>query len=121
MVLPQAWRTSLPEELYPTSYVIDRTIAYLEAQAKSDAPILLQCSFPDPHHPFTHAAGRYWDLHKPQDMELPPSFRIGTASCRRMHSHCMPHAMTAPATAIRQPPSRSTSRRRARPSRSPSG
>ena len=26
-VLPQAWRTSLPEELYPTSYVIDRTIA----------------------------------------------------------------------------------------------
>src|SRR6266571_1995677 len=75
-VLPQAWRTSLPEELYPTSYVIDRTIAYLEAQANSDAPFFLQCSFPDPHHPFT-PPGRYWDLYRPQDMELPPSFRLG--------------------------------------------
>src|SRR5262245_1149347 len=74
--LPQAWRTGLPEELYPTSYVVDRTIAYLEAQANSDAPFFLQCSFPDPHHPFT-PPGRYWDLYKPQDMELPPSFRIG--------------------------------------------
>jgi arylsulfatase A-like enzyme len=75
-VLPQAWRTSLPEELYPTSYVIDRTIAYLDQQATRGEPFFLQCSFPDPHHPFT-PPGRYWDLYKPQDMELPPSFRIG--------------------------------------------
>src|SRR5215813_4608126 len=75
-VLPQAWRTSLPEELYPTSYVVERTIAYLEAQANSDAPFFLQCSFPDPHHPFT-PPGRYWDLYEPQDMALPPSFRLG--------------------------------------------
>ena len=26
-VLPQAWRTALPEELYPTSYVVERTLA----------------------------------------------------------------------------------------------
>src|SRR5262245_22583999 len=36
-LLPQAWRTNLPEELYPTSYVIERTIASLEPQAKSGA------------------------------------------------------------------------------------
>src|SRR5262249_29368340 len=74
--LPQAWRTSLPEELYPTSYVVERSIAYLEEQAKRDAPFFLQCSFPDPHHPFT-PPGRYWDLYRPQAMELPVSFRIG--------------------------------------------
>src|SRR5215510_1990920 len=74
--LPQAWRTSLPVELYPTSYVVERTIAYLEAQAKGGAPFFLQCSFPDPHHPFT-PPGRYWDMYKPADMELPAAFRLG--------------------------------------------
>ena len=76
--LPQAWRTSLPEELYPTSYVVERTLAYLEdyADRREAAPFFLQCSFPDPHHPFT-PPGRYWDMYKPEDMELPASFRIG--------------------------------------------
>ncbi len=104
MSLPQAWRTSLPEELYPTSYVVDRTIAYLEDARRNDsAPFFLQCSFPDPHHPFT-PPGRYWDLYKPQDMELPPSFRIGN---RTLPPHAAgaasPRAMTAPATATRPP------------------
>jgi arylsulfatase A-like enzyme len=76
--LPQAWRTSLPEELYPTSYVVERTLAYLDDHATRNdgAPFFVQCSFPDPHHPFT-PPGRYWDMFKPQDMALPPSFRIG--------------------------------------------
>ncbi len=77
-MLPQAWRTALPEELYPTSYVVERTLAWLDgfAQRKDDAPFFLQCSFPDPHHPFT-PPGRYWDMYKPADMTLPASFRIG--------------------------------------------
>ena len=76
--LPQAWRTSLPEELYPTSYVVERTLAYLEdhARRREAAPFFVQCSFPDPHHPFT-PPGRYWDMYKPQDMALPESFRLG--------------------------------------------
>lgn len=77
-VLPQAWRTALPEELYPTSYVTERTIAWLEdyARRKDGAPFFVQCSYPDPHHPFT-PPGRYWDMYKPDDMPLPESFRIG--------------------------------------------
>jgi arylsulfatase A-like enzyme len=77
-VLPQAWRTSLPEELYPTSYVVERTLAYLDDYARTPQaePFFVQCSFPDPHHPFT-PPGRYWDLYKPEDMELPPSFKLG--------------------------------------------
>jgi arylsulfatase A-like enzyme len=83
--LPQAWRTSLPEELYPTAYVVERTTAYLDdfAKRRDGAPFMLQCSFPDPHHPFT-PPGHYWDLYKPQDMELPASFRIGN---RQMPPH----------------------------------
>ena len=83
--LPQAWRTSLPEELYPTSYVVERTIAYLEDQARTGTPFFLQCSFPDPHHPFT-PPGRYWDLYKPHDMKLPMSFRIGN---RKLPPHAL--------------------------------
>lgn len=76
--VPQAWRTRIPEELYPTSFVAERTIAYLEDHAASrrDSPFFLQCSFPDPHHPFT-PPGRYWDMYRPDDMSVPPSFHIG--------------------------------------------
>lgn len=72
---PQAWRTAIPEELYPTSYVAERTCDYLDEHAKDkDAkPFFIQCSFPDPHHPFT-PPGKYWDMYDPQDMPLPKSF-----------------------------------------------
>ncbi len=65
-IAPQAWRTAIPEELYPSSYVAERTITYLENYSRSDRarPFFLQCSFPDPHHPFT-PPGRYWDMYDP--------------------------------------------------------
>lgn len=72
---PQARRTRLPEELYPTTYIAEETIAYLDRHAaRGDGkPFFLQCSFPDPHHPFT-PPGRYWDMYRPEDVVLPPSF-----------------------------------------------
>jgi arylsulfatase A-like enzyme len=75
---PQAWRTSVPEELYPTSYVRERTEAFLtEHVAKGgEAPFFAQVSFPDPHHPFT-PPGRYWDMYDPDDIPLPASFGKG--------------------------------------------
>jgi arylsulfatase A-like enzyme len=73
---PQAWRTRIPEELYPTTYVADQTIAWLEARAASGdgRPFFAQCSFPDPHHPFT-PPGKYWDMYDPADVTLPASFQ----------------------------------------------
>ncbi len=48
-VLDQAWRTRVPEELYPTTYIADRTIEFLEDYAKTpDQPFFVKCSFPDP-------------------------------------------------------------------------
>ena len=77
---PQAWRTAVPEALYPTAYVADRTCDYLDAHARSGSakPFFLQCSFPDPHHPFT-PPGKYWDMFDPDDMDLPTNFAGGAA------------------------------------------
>ena len=72
---PQAWRTAVPDELYPTAFVAERTIAYLDdhARERRNTPFFLQCSFPDPHHPFT-PPGKYWDMYDPADIPLPSSF-----------------------------------------------
>jgi len=73
---PQAWRTAVPEALYSTSWIADRSAAWLAEHALDDAPFFLQMSFPDPHHPFT-PPGRYWDMYDPADMPLPASFGKG--------------------------------------------
>src|SRR5215831_1974759 len=83
--IPQAWRTRVPEELYPTAYITEQAVHYLEqhAAAKSQAPFFLFCSFPDPHHPFV-PPGHYFDLYKPNDIPLPSAW--GNA-----HEHTPPH------------------------------
>jgi len=43
---PQAWRTAVPEELYSTNWIADRSEAWLADQAEEDAPFFLQMSFP---------------------------------------------------------------------------
>ena len=73
---PQAWRTAVPEELYSTSWIADRSEAWLTERSNDDAPFFLQMSFPDPHHPFT-PPGKYWDMYDPSDITLPASFGKG--------------------------------------------
>ncbi|MEE2745962.1 MAG: sulfatase-like hydrolase/transferase [Pseudomonadota bacterium] len=76
----QAWRTAVPEELYPTNYITEKSIEYLEryAQRREDEPFFLMMSYPDPHHPFT-PPGKYWDMYSPADMPLPESFYTNMA------------------------------------------
>jgi arylsulfatase A-like enzyme len=69
----QVWQTSMPEELYPTSYVADEAVSFLKSHKQRKDPFLLKVSFPDPHHPFT-PPGKYWDMYDPADMELPSTF-----------------------------------------------
>lgn len=73
--VPQAWKTAIPEELYPTNWVADETIDYLHNHVKSnsDKPFFIQCSFPDPHHPFT-PPGKYFDMYNPDDIPTPSTF-----------------------------------------------
>ena len=72
-LIARAWRTAVPEELYPTRYVQEKTLEYLDARAGGDAPFFAMASFPDPHHPFT-PPGKYWGMYDPADMVLPRSF-----------------------------------------------
>jgi arylsulfatase A-like enzyme len=68
--------TELTEDIYTTTYVKERTIAFLERQAKGDygnKPFFLHCSFPDPHHPVC-PPGKYKDMYNPDEIELPASF-----------------------------------------------
>jgi arylsulfatase len=69
----QAWRTQVPEALSTTAYVASEACDRLQAYAEGGQPFFLQCSFPDPHHPFT-PPGRFWDMYRPQDMALPESY-----------------------------------------------
>ena len=79
---PQAWKTKLPEELYPSAYIGDMTLDYLEKHTSSndnDKPFFIQCSFPDPHHPFT-PPGKYWDMYNPDDMPVSNTINDGDSS-----------------------------------------
>jgi len=73
---PQVWRTAVPEELYPTRYVEELSIEFLEQAAGTGDPFFAQISFPDPHHPFT-PPGRYWEMYDPDEIDLPSSFGKG--------------------------------------------
>lgn len=66
---PQAFRTRLPEELYPTTYIREEAKRYLGSRRGKDDPFFAFVSFPDPHHPFT-PPGRYWDMYDPDDFEV---------------------------------------------------
>jgi arylsulfatase A-like enzyme len=87
---PQLRWSRIPEELYPTQYVADMTMAFLEERAAdpSGEPFFAQCSFPDPHHPFT-PPGKYFHLYDPASIRLPASFHHRphdqTPMLKRMH------------------------------------
>lgn len=71
----QAWRTRVPEACHPTAYIADQAMHQLDTYAEGGQPFFLQCSFPDPHHPFT-PPGRYWDMYAPDEVVLPATFDV---------------------------------------------
>lgn len=74
---PQAWQTRMPANLYPSSFIAERSCAWLAEHARynRDTPFFLKCSFPDPHHPYT-PPGKYWDMYAPEQIDLPSSFHV---------------------------------------------
>ncbi|MGE0622055.1 MAG: sulfatase [Pseudomonadales bacterium] len=72
----QVYQSALPEAYHSTTFVTERTMAWLDAQTVSGGrsrPFFLQCSFPDPHHPFA-PPGDWWHAYRPEDMPLPETF-----------------------------------------------
>lgn len=70
---PQAYRTPIPEDLYPTGYIRDRACEYLKSRAGQEEPFFAFVSFPDPHHPF-NPPGKYWDMYSPDEFQVPLPF-----------------------------------------------
>jgi arylsulfatase A-like enzyme len=68
-ICPQAVRTAIPEELYPTSFVRDRAVDFLDSSRSDDRPFFAFVSFPDPHHPFS-PPGKYWDMYDPAQFSV---------------------------------------------------
>ncbi len=65
----QTWHSGLPTVWHNSTWVGDRTIAYLNAH--KDEPFCAWASFPDPHHPFDCPVP--WSLlHDPAEVDLPP-------------------------------------------------
>ena len=67
---PQAYRTPIPEEFYPTRYVGDRAVEWLNDREGNNDPFFTYVSFPDPHHPF-NPPGKYWDMYHPDQFDVP--------------------------------------------------
>ena len=77
-VSPQAWRTQLDENTYPTHFIAEHSARWIHDHVERDPgrPFALICSFPDPHHPWT-PPGRYWDMYDPEAIAPPPSMTEG--------------------------------------------
>lgn len=65
----QSWKSALPAELHPTTWVADRTIDFLQGEGDRQ-PFFLLCSFSDPHHPYSPPAP-YDSLYAPDDVPMP--------------------------------------------------
>ena len=68
------------EEFHSSSFVADRTIAFIEEATAEGSPWLAWASFPDPHHPFT-PPGQWYERHDPEDIELPATFDDPLEGC----------------------------------------
>ncbi len=66
----QIYRPPYDPELHSTSFVADRTVAFIERAAAAGEPWLAWASFPDPHHPMC-PPGEWFDRHDAADMVLP--------------------------------------------------
>jgi arylsulfatase A-like enzyme len=67
---PQTWHSGLPPAWHNSTWVADRTIAYMNRVSGDEQPFCAWASFPDPHHPFD--APVPWSLlHDPAEVDLP--------------------------------------------------
>lgn len=69
----QIYQPWLPEELYSSTFVAESTIEMIDDFEGGRDPWFVECSFPDPHHPFT-PPGDWFDRHAPADVPLPATF-----------------------------------------------
>ncbi|MBI3970477.1 MAG: sulfatase-like hydrolase/transferase, partial [Chloroflexi bacterium] len=78
----ETWHNALPEAYHYNTWIAERTIAMIDRFATE--PFFVQCSFPDPHHPFS-ACEPYASLYDPAAMPEPIPASLG--ELERMPPH----------------------------------
>jgi arylsulfatase A-like enzyme len=74
----QTWRSAVPEEEHPTTWIADRTIDWLRDRAAADERFFGWVSFTDPHHPMDPPAP-WFDRYTPDDVvEVMPDRKAET-------------------------------------------
>ena len=68
----QIYEPPYDPEFHSTTFVTERTIAFITDAVERGEPWLAWASFPDPHHPMS-PPGEWFDRHRPEDMEVPVS------------------------------------------------
>lgn len=66
----QSWKSALPPDLHFTTWIANRTIAFLQDHDQDDRPFFLWSSFTDPHHPYCPPAP-YDELYDPASVPMP--------------------------------------------------
>lgn len=75
----------LPERIYHTSYITEKTISYLKAFSEGkygDKEFFIHCSYPDPHLPVC-PPGRYKTMYDPNEIEIPSNLQ----DVKKLYSH----------------------------------
>jgi arylsulfatase A-like enzyme len=67
--LGEVFTSEIPQHLYPTSWITDRTLDFLDAG--SGEPFFAVCSYLDPHHPWTPPEP-FASMYRPEDLPVPP-------------------------------------------------
>jgi arylsulfatase A-like enzyme len=79
---PELWSSDLPAGLHQSTWIADRTMAFIDQQR--EAPFFAWCSFVDPHHPF-NAPRAYRERYDPVTF-APPLWEDGELEQRsRFH------------------------------------
>lgn len=65
--LRAAYKSTLPEEVHPTTWITDRSIDFIRKCKKGKAPFFLWTSYVDPHHPF-NPVEPYASMYDPEEL-----------------------------------------------------
>ncbi|MCG8502819.1 MAG: sulfatase-like hydrolase/transferase [Firmicutes bacterium] len=65
----QSWKSAVPLEIHPATWIADETIAFMEKN--KDQPFFATVGFQEPHPPFNPPAP-YCYMYNPEDMPSPP-------------------------------------------------
>lgn len=69
----QVWKSNCPLEYYSTTFITERSIAFMDDAIDQGNPFFLTASYPDPHHPFG-VPEPYYSMYDRDAVPIPETF-----------------------------------------------